>query len=439
MKKLTIINLFLLIIINYSEAQYYYSLKDCIATGLENNFSLQVAKNNQEISDNNLTLGNAGFLPYLNLGSRYNGTYNDIYQNMRDGTENNTKGVTTGSASASATLGMTIFNGFSIRTSYKKLEELKRIGELNTQFAIENYIANLVAGYFNYILQLKLAENMEYAVSLSRERLRIDEGRYLLGSGSKLQVLQSRVYLNSDSSKLSKQYETVRSVQIQLNELMALENLETRFTLSDTTIAIFTDLVYEKLLQEALMFNTGLQIAAKNITLSEYDYKIIMAKRYPYLDLSAGYSYSLAMNSQASYKSQLTDGLNYGLTLGYNFFNGFNLNRQLKNSEIDIKNKKLRYSEVELNVKANLLRTYNAYINYLNLIKLEEQNLETATENLSIAMERYRLGNLSGLELREVQKSLLDAKERLLSVEYQAKLAEISLLQISGNIMRYYQ
>jgi len=158
MKKLTIIILFLLIIINYSEAQYYYCLKDCIATGLENNFSLQVAKNNQEISDNNLTLGNAGFLPYLNLGSRYNGTYNDIYQNMRDGTENNTKGVTTGSASASATLGMTIFNGFNIRTSYKKLEELKRIGELNTQLAIENYIANLVAGYFNYILQLKLAE-----------------------------------------------------------------------------------------------------------------------------------------------------------------------------------------------------------------------------------------------------------------------------------------
>jgi len=54
-------------------------------------------------------------------------------------------------------------------------------------------------------------------------------------------------------------------------------------------------------------------------------------------------------------------------------------------------------------------------------------------------MERYRLGNLSGLDLREVQKSLLDANERLLSVEYQAKIAEISLLQISGNIMNYYK
>ncbi len=43
-------------------------------------------------------------------------------------------------------------------------------------------------------------------------------------------------------------------------------------------------------------------------------------------------------------------------------------------------------------------------------------------------MERYKLGSLSGIDLREVQKSLLDARESLLSVEFQAKLAEISLL-----------
>jgi outer membrane protein TolC len=54
-------------------------------------------------------------------------------------------------------------------------------------------------------------------------------------------------------------------------------------------------------------------------------------------------------------------------------------------------------------------------------------------------MERYKLGSLSGIDLREVQKSLLDARESLLSVKYQAKLAEISLMLISGRIMEYYQ
>jgi outer membrane protein TolC len=70
---------------------------------------------------------------------------------------------------------------------------------------------------------------------------------------------------------------------------------------------------------------------------------------------------------------------------------------------------------------------------------MEEQNLATAAENLTIALERYKLGSLSGLDLRDVQKSLLDARERLLLVQYKAKVAEISLMQISGQIMSYYK
>lgn len=420
-------------------AQSVYRLSDCIGVGLENNFSLNITRNTQTISDNNYTVGYAGYLPYLNLGSRFSGTYNDITQNMRDGSENITNGAKTSLSSTSATLGMTIFNGFNVRTTYKKLGELKEIGALNTQLAIESYIANIVATYYNYIQQVQLADNLEYAVTLSRERLRIDEQRYLLGSSSKLQVLQSRVYFNSDSSKLARQYETVRSVQIRLNELMAVEDPGSKFSLADTSITVIPDLVYEKLYDETLASNTSLLIASKNKLVSEYDYKIIMSKRYPSVDATAGYSFALAMSSQASYKNQVTSGLNYGFSLNYTLFNGFNLNRQLKNSALEIKNKELRYAEVEQSVKADLLRIYNVYTSYLNLITLEEQNLETAAENLAIAMERYRLGNLSGLDLREVQKSLLDARERLLSVEYQAKLAEISLLQISGGIMRYYR
>jgi outer membrane protein, adhesin transport system len=93
--------------------------------------------------------------------------------------------------------------------------------------------------------------------------------------------------------------------------------------------------------------------------------------------------------------------------------------------------------QIEQETRADLLTIYNAYTNNLRLLNLELQNLEIARENLDIALERYKLGALAGLELREVQKSLLDAEERLLSIQYQTKLAEISLLQISGRILSY--
>ncbi|HOY72122.1 MAG TPA: TolC family protein, partial [Tenuifilaceae bacterium] len=130
-------------------------------------------------------------------------------------------------------------------------------------------------------------------------------------------------------------------------------------------------------------------------------------------------------------------GLSYGLTLGVDIFDGFNRKRERTNAAIEIENREHEYSDVVQGVKADLLTIYYAYQNNLKLLKLEEQNLSVARENLEIAMERYRLGDLSGLELREVQKSLLDAEERLISVKFQAKLAEISLFQISGKIMSY--
>jgi outer membrane protein TolC len=254
-----------------------------------------------------------------------------------------------------------------------------------------------------------------------------------------LNVLQSRVYFNSDSSRLSRQVETVRATEIQINELMAVEDLANKFVSKDTSISVTTGLLYEKLLEETLSQNTSLMIAGTNKIISEYDYKIIASRQYPYLNLSSGYNYSVNTFSSSTTRNQLTNGMNYGLTLGMNIFDGWNLKRNLRNSTIEIENKELKYQEVEQGIRADLITIYSAYSSYLRLVNLETQNLNTATENLSIAMERYKLGNLSGLDLREVQLSLLNAKESLLSVKYQAKIAEISLLLISGRIMEYYQ
>ena len=438
-KRLLSLSLTVFILCGSVKGQIVYNLKDCINTGLENNFSLLITRNSEEIAKNNFTPGNAGYLPSLDLSSRHSGTLNNINQNLADGTQVETNDVFNTTTNAGVNLGLTIFNGFNVQTTYKKLNELKQVGELNTQMAIENLVSDIVSAYYNYINQMQQLNNLKYALTLSRERLRIDEERYLLGSSSKLNVLQSRVYLNSDSSRLSRQCETVRATEIRLNELLAVEDLARSFVTRDSSIVVNPDFLYEKLLEETLVKNTSLLIAGTNKTISEYDYKLIASRSYPYLNLSTGYNYYYYTYSSSTTKNQLTSGMNYGLTMGLNIFDGWNQRRSLRNSSIDVANKELKYQEVEQSVRADLITIYSAYSSYLKLVALEEQNLSTATENLSIALERYRLGNLSGIELREVQLSLLEARESLVSVKYQAKLAEISLLLISGRIMEYYQ
>ena len=197
------LSIILVLSVTTANAQKVLGLKDCIGIGLERNFSLLVAKNNETISNNNYTIGNAGYLPTLDLSSRYSGTINNTTQNLNDGTQTITNGVNNTTTNAAATLGLTIFNGFNVQTTYKKLNELKQLGGLNTQLSVENLITDIISSYYSYIQQVQLLKNMKYAVALSRERLRIDEERYSLGSSSKLQVLQSRVYLNADSSRFS--------------------------------------------------------------------------------------------------------------------------------------------------------------------------------------------------------------------------------------------
>ena len=420
------------------QGQKVYGLKDCISVGLERNFSILIAKNSETISKNNYTIGNAGFLPIIDLTGRHTGTLNNTTQNLTDGTQTSSMGVFNTNTNGAVALRMTIFNGLNAVTTYKKLGELSHVGQLNKQLTIENLIADIVSGYYNYILQVQLTNNFKYALTLSRERLRIDEDRYLLGSGSKLEVLQSRVYVNSDSSNLSRQNEVVRTAQIRLNQMMAVENLANEFTSRDTSIDVNPGLLYEKLLEETLINNTNLLIASGNKTISDYDYKLIVSRSYPYLNFSGGYSYNLNTYTMNANKSQITNGMNYGLTLGVNLFDGNNQRRSIRNSSIDRDSKELRYQEVEQGIRADLLTIYYAYSNNLRLITLEEQNFQTATENLDIALERYKLGSLSGIDLREVQKSLLDARERLISAHYQTKLAEVSLQLIAGKIMAYY-
>lgn len=420
-------------------SQVFYGLKDCIATGLENNFSILIARNNETVAGNNFTPGNAGYLPTLDVTGRYGGTLNNTVQNRTDSTRSISNGVHNTTATAGINLGWTIFQGFNVRTTYQKLNELKRLGELNTQLSVENLVADLISGYYNYILQIQVLNNLRYAVALSKERLRIDEERYLLGSSSKLEVLQSQVYLNSDSSALSKQYEVVRAAQIRLNELMAIDDMGKEFVSLDTVIDLRQSLVYEKLFDETMAGNTSLAIAIKNKNITEKDYRLVLSRSYPYLNFASGYNYNYNAYSSGPNQNQTTNGMNYGVTFGLNLFDGLNKRRSIRNASIDIENKELRYREIEQGVKADLITIYYGYTNNQRLINLEDQNLNTATENLEIALERYRLGNLSGIDLREVQKSLLDASQRLISVEYQAKLAEISLMLISGNIMEYYQ
>ena len=420
-------------------AQQHYTLKSCLETGLEKNYSIRMVRNEEQISKNNATLGNAGYLPTLDLSAGFSGNINDTETETRStGEKTKTNGVFDKTLNAGLNLNWTIFDGFKIQANYARLKDLELQGETQTRIAIEDFIAELTAEYYNYIQQEIRLKNFRYAMSLSKERLRIVEERYIVGNFSRLDLQQARVDYNADRAQHMKQQEAVKTSRIRLNELMANEDMSQPITVNDSIIDLNTLLSFDELWQSTLNNNASLLKSEQNKTLAALDMKAVKSRNYPYLRLNAGYGYTLNKYEVSATSRRDNLGLNFGVTLGFNLFDG-NRRREIKNARIAIENAQLQQDDLRQALKADLSNLWQAYQNNIEMLKLERENLIAAVENHEIASERYMLGNLSGIEMREAQKSLLDAEERILSAEYDTKMCEISLLQLSGKITKYLE
>ena len=418
-------------------AQSIISLKECIETGLDKNYSIRIIKNDEQISSNNATIGNAGYLPTVDFSGGFNGTLYNFDYDYSDGTSEKVKNINNETANLGINLNWTIFDGFGIQANYSKLKELEQMGMLNTRIAIENLVSNITSEYHNLIRQRIRLNNLNSAVKLSAERLRIVETHYIVGTKSLLDVQQAKVDYNADSSRLFKQYETVNSSVIRLNELMGNNSVNQQITVRDTIILSSSLFNEADLWQKTIKNNASLLASNKNKAISELDYKRILSRNYPYLRLNAGYGYTANWYETGNTDLQKRLGLNYGVTVGIPIFDGMNRRREQQNARTQIKNSELRVQELELFLKADMSNLWMAYQNNLSLSKLEKENLVLAYEYYEVALVRYKLGELAGIELREAQNNLLEAEERKSIAEYNTKLCEISLLQISGQIMNY--
>ena len=433
-----IITLFLLCLSgSLMEAQDVYNLQRCLEVGLAQNYDIRIVRNEEQIADNNATIGNAGYLPVVGLNGGYSGTLNDVTQYPVDSEKETLHGVNNNTMSAGVNLDWTIFDGLKIQANHSRLKELQQMGALQTRIAIENLIADLVTEYYNYIRQNISMTNLKTAVALSKERLRIVEARYNIGSMSRLDLQQARVDFNTDSSRLLRQAEELHASRIRLNELMAVDNIDQNTVIADSTILFDALLEQNVVWAKTLSSNAYLLLAEKNKTLSDLDYKAIRSRNYPYLKLNAGYGYSQSHYGSGSYSQQDVLGLNYGLTLGFTVFDGMNRRREQRNAHIAVENRNLQQEQLALSIAADFSNIWMLYRNNIELVNLERENLTAAEEYYEIALDRYKLGDLSGIELREAQNNLLLAEERILLAEYNAKVCEISLLQLSGEIGGY--
>jgi len=423
--------LFLLLAGNL-QAQERLSLEQAVQLALENNFDIKLNKNDVEQAKNNVSRANAGMLPVVTGNFSTNNTVSNTKQTLSSGQTQERNGAKNSNLVYGPVLNWQVFDGFEMFARYDRLKELEQLGEANFKLTVQNTLADVINNYYDLVSQQQQIKALSGALDISRLRLKNSNNRFKIGKAAKLEVLAASVDLNTDTTNLLRQIDVYKSTKIRLNELLARE-ISTEFKVSDTII-IGNNLLLNELQASASQLNPNLQSALINRRIAEINLKEVKANRYPDININSGYNFNKSTSELGFARNSTGRGLNYGLSASINIFNGYLQKRNEKNASLQIENSKIQFDKITQNITSQITSLYQTYQTNLELVKLEQENLGVAKQNMDITLEKFRIGSVAPLEFREAQRNYIDANARFTNSQFEAKLAEIALLQLSGKL-----
>lgn len=413
------------------------SKEEVIQRALENNYGIKVAENRVEIADNNQSILNSGFLPTVSGNAGANYDINDRLTEPYEGEPLDQKGIENTAYNASVGMDYTLFDGLGRRYNYKSLKEQYDLSKLEARETIEATILQLLAVYYEIA---RLTENLnvlEETLEISQERVTRAGYQFEYGQSNNLVVLNARVDVSNDSISFLETRQQLNNAKHDLNVLLDREVTDENFVV-DTAVGFIPKLQLEDFIEEAEANNVSLLQMERNINISEYDIRISQSGYLPSVGLTGSYGWNKNENAPTAFfggSVQTTTGLNAGVRLTWDLFDGGRTRVQVQNAKINNENQELLKEQIELEVKRDIANALGNYENKLYIFRMQEQNVATNEDNFNRSEEQYRLGQISSIEFRQAQINLLEARTSLNLAKYESKLAELQLLQLTGQLL----
>ena len=419
----------------YAQDQDAMGIQEVIALALEKNFDIKIAKNNTLISKNNAEIGNAGYLPTVSLSAGYDYASDDTNTEFADPSlpAIDASGAVTENLNAGLVVNYNIFSGGSRRFTYQQLKNLNYQSELEEKQNIEQVVLDVINQFLQVVSQFDAYRISQESMQISLDRFARAKENYAMGNFSRLELLNAEVDLRNDSSTL---------IQSGLSYQKSLKTLNNIIGISpDSSYRINSGFDYREnlkagqLIDQALTQNTDYLVARTSLVNNELDLKIDRGGLFPSLDFSGGYNFRNTSYDANFLSSSENLGWNAGVTLSFNVFDGGRVRRAAQNSQIRIQSQQIAVEKTENNIKTNILNAYDDFVTNLELLSLTQRNLESTTINYERSQEAFNTGQITGLELREAQLNLVNAKYDLSLQRIQTKISEVSLYFYAGGLV----
>jgi outer membrane protein TolC len=418
--------------------QSLLTVEEAIATALENNFEIRLARNDSAAAALDYQYRNAALLPRLTLNSGLTLNNNDQYQKFTDGAIRQRKGIRSENLNANVALNWTLFNGGRLYATRDRLTTLQEVGTLNVKNNIINTVSQVITGYYAIVQQKQQLRAIEEQLAINNERVKLAEYKLGIGAGTKPDVLQSKVDLNAQKAAQLQQQNSIALLKEQLNTLMGVASGRL-YDVSDS-IPFAEPIMLQDVQRSLGTANPALQMISKQVDIAKYQLREAKADQWPQLNLTTNYNFNRLDNIAVVNPFQplfsRNSGLNLGISTSVPLFNQFTAKRNIQAARITVQSRELVLDQQRAQLNLQLVQAYNEYEAQQKALALEEENIVLAKENVAIVLEVYRLNATTLIQLKEAQKSLQDAYTRLIQARFLTKRAETELLRIKGALLR---
>jgi outer membrane protein TolC len=418
---------------NHSQEQIV-TPNDAVKLALENNYGIKLANNSLDLAMNNASILNSGYLPTIraNAGATYN--IDDTEAELSNGDVRVLDGAESSRYNASINVNYVLFDGLGRSYNYKQLKEQYKLTELQARETIENTISQLFSVYYNVAQLTENIDALNETLTISKDRLLRAKYQFDYGQSTKLGILNAEVDINNDSINLINAKQQLINFKRDLNVVLG-NTLGNNFSV-DTAISFAGLLNKEALYEGAKTRNSLLLQTEKNIDISNLALKFGKSGFLPTIGLTGTYGWNENNNNAASFVAVSTNtGLSGGLNFSWNLFDGGATFNRVKNAKINLENQQIQKEQILMNIERDFNNAWDDYQNKLVIYNIQEENILTAQNNFERTSEKFKLGQVNSIEFRQAQLNLLNAELNRNQAKYLAKLAEIQLLQISGELL----
>lgn len=408
-------------------AQPAITLKSAIDTTLKNSFDIQIATNNLEITKTNNTYGVAGGLPTLNLNVSDNQSYISVNQELYTGDKINRPQATANALNSSANIGMTLFNGFRIWATKKRLSILEQQSELTLNNQIQNSIATVTAKYYDIVRQQEYLKIMRNSLDVSQKKLDIITERKNVGMANDADFLQAQIDVNSAKQSLRTQEAIVEQVKTDLLQLMSQKTYYP-YSISDS-ITVDNSI---QLTEVTGFLNRNPQYMAteEQVKINEQALKEVSALRFPTLRLTGGYSMSRTKNSAGNILLNESYGPNVGLTLAIPIFNGGSYKAQKEVAEFNVENATLLKESLFNTLTSGAIKTHQSYSSAVQQLEAQKNTVELSGKLINVILQRFQVNQATIIDVKTAQASYETTGYQYINLSYAAKIAEIELKRL---------